>query len=101
MDTLEFAKAVPPQKLAEIFKHYFEEHMAVYYMLKGMSPINIQDVSMNSSSIIYSIHVLDEGDRQNLITRLHSQCGSLIMYGKTYTPSVRIENDLLYITISK
>lgn len=101
MDALEFSKIVPPQKLAEIFKDYFEQHMAVYYMLKGISLITIQDVSMNASSIVYSVQILDEIDRTNLIKRLQSQYGSLIIYGKTYIPEVHIEGDLLYITINK
>lgn len=101
MDTLEFAKEIPAQKLAEIFRDYFEQHMAVYDMLKGVEFGSINSVDMDKASIIYSVKVLNQRDKDNLLNKLTDSSISLNMYGRSYTPSVYINGDLLCITIDK
>lgn len=101
MDTLEFAKEIPAQKLAEIFRDYFEQHMAVYDILKGVEFGSINSIDMDTASIIYSVKVLNQEDKNNLLNKLTDSSGSLNMYGRTYTPSVYMNGDLLCITIQK
>lgn len=101
MDTLEFAKNIPAEKLAEIFKNYFEQHMAVYDILRGMEFISINSVTIDKASIIYSIKLLDEKDKDNLMHKLQVSSGLLNIYGKTYKPDIYINGDLLCITINK
>lgn len=101
MDALEFAKNIPAEKLAEIFKNYFEQHMAVYDILRGIEFISLKSVDINKASIIYSVKVLNDKDKDRLINKLHSSSGSLNIYGRTYKPDVFLNGDLLCITISK
>ena len=101
MDTLEFTKEIPAHKLAEIFKDYFEQHMAVYDILKGVEFGVIYSVDIDKASIMYSIKVLDVEDKTNLVNKLNNSCSSLCMYGKTYTPVIYMNGDLLCITIQK
>ena len=101
MNTVEFIENIPAEKVAEIFKNYFEQHMAVYDMLRGMEFISLNDIDINTASIMYCIKPLDEKTKMNLYHKLTSSSGSLNVYGKTYTPEVFINGDLLCITISK
>lgn len=101
MDTLEFAKNIPAQKLAEIFKNYFEQHMAVYDMLRGIQFISLNTVDINTASIIYSIKVLDDKTKEDLLHKLHNSSGLLNIYGRVYEPNVFMNGDLLCITINK
>lgn len=100
MDTIEFAKNIPAEKLAEIFKNHFEQHMAVYDILRGVEFISINSVDINNASIIYSVKLLDDRDKINLMNRLNNS-GSFNIYGKTYIPKISIDNDLLCIMIKK
>lgn len=100
MNTIEFAKDIPASQLAAIFKDYFEQHMLVYDMLRGVQFASINDITMDKASIIYSVK-LDNENREGLIRRLQSQCSSLVIYGHTYTPEIYLNGDLLCITIKK
>ena len=84
-----------------IFRDYFEQHMAVYDMLKGVEFGSINSVDMDKASIIYSVKVLNQRDKDNLLNKLTDSSISLNMYGRSYTPSVYINGDLLCITIDK
>jgi hypothetical protein len=101
MNTLEFAKNIPAEKLAEIFKDYFEQHMAVYDMLRGVEFISLNSVDMDTASIMYSVKLLNDQNKEDLVKKLQSTSGSLIIYGKPYTPNIYLNGDLLCITISK
>lgn len=101
MDTLEFAKNIPAQKLAEIFKNYFEQHMAVYDMLKGIEFISLNEVNINTASIIYSVKLLDIQSKNDLIHKLQQSSGLLNIYGKVYKPDIYLNGDLLCITLNK
>ena len=101
MNTVEFIENIPAEKVAEIFKDYFEQHMAVYDMLRGMEFISLNDINIDTASIMYSIKTLDEKTKLNLYDKLISPSGSLNIYGKMYTPEVFINGDLLCITIHK
>lgn len=100
MDTIEFAKSIPAEKLAEIFKDYFEQHMAVYYMLKEIEFITI-NADISNASIIYSIKILDDRDKDGLTRRLQESNNILNIYGKEYKPEIFLNGDLLCITINK
>ena len=66
MNTLEFTKNVPAERLAEVFKDYFEQHMAVYELIKGMEFLSINSITVDKASIMYSVKILDEKERNNL-----------------------------------
>ena len=103
MNTLEFAKDIPAEQIAEIFRNYFEQHMMVYDMLRGVQFVNINKVETdpNRASIIYSIKLLDSRDKENLERKLRLSSGSLNIYGQTYTPQIYMNGDLLCISIKK
>lgn len=101
MDTLEFIKDIPAEKLAEIFKNYFEQHMAVYELLRGLQFVSINSISINEASIIYSVKLLDESYKDNLLRKFSLDSGSVTIYGKKCTPGVYMNGDLLCITIKK
>jgi len=101
MDNVEFIKNIPAEKLAEIFRNYFEQHMAVYDILKGVEFVSLNNIDMDTASLIYSVKVLDEKSKDALMNKLKSTSGSLNMYGKLFTPDIFMNGDLLCITINK
>ncbi len=101
MNSIEFSKNIPPEKLATIFKDYFEEHMAAYYMLKGVDFVSINSVDINKASIMYSVKVLDERQKDALLTNLQRTSTALNIYGQKIVPDIYINGDLLCITITK
>ena len=101
MNTIEFVKDVPAEQLAIIFKDYFEKHMFVYDLLKGLEFVKINSISIESASIMYSVKLLDNDDKNKILNSLKSRAGSLYMYGKLYTPEIYLNGDLLCITIKK
>ena len=103
MNTLEFAKDIPAEQIAEIFRNYFEQHMMVYDILRGVQFVSINKIETDPSraSIIYSIKLLDSRDKENLERKLNLSSGSLNIYGHTYTPQIYMNGDLLCISIKK
>lgn len=101
MDTIDFSKSIPPEQLASIFKDYFEQHMAAYFIAKGMGCGTVQTVDMDKASIIYNIHILSDTDKEKIKQYLESQSLKLYIYGKTLDPKAYINGDLLCITIKK
>lgn len=102
MDTIEFANNIPAEKLAEIFKDYFEQHMAVYDMTRGIEFVSINSVDINKASIMYSLKTINKEQRDNLYNKLNNNYAkSLTIYGKTYNPTIFMNGDLLCITINK
>ena len=101
MDTLDFVKDVPAEQLALIFKDFFEQHMFTYDLLRGIQFGGINSVDINTASIMYSIRLLEEDDKDTLLKHLKSKAGSLIIYGKHYVPEIFCVGDLLCITIKK
>ena len=101
MNTLEFVKDVPAEQLALIFKDYFEQHMFTYDLLRGIQFGGINSIDINTASIMYSVRLVDGEDKDTLINHLKSKAGSLIIYGKHYTPEIFMNGDLLCITIKK
>lgn len=101
MNTLDFVKDVPAEQLALIFKDYFEQHMFAYDLLRGIQFGGINSVDINTASIMYSIKLIDEDDKDILLNHLKSKAGSLNIYGKHYVPEIFINGDLLCITIKK
>lgn len=101
MNALEFSHDVPANKLAEIFKDYFDQHMFVYGMLKNIEFAGINDVAYDKASIMYSVRLLDTENKDKLLKDLNSAAAHLVIYGKTYTPEIYLNGDLLCITIKK
>ena len=101
MDTIEFAKNIPAEKVAEIFKNHFEQHMAVYDILRGVEFLSINSVDIENASVIYSIKLLDDRDKDFLMRKLNVIGGLLNIYGRVYKPEIFIHGDLLYIIIKK
>ncbi len=101
MNSIEFSKNIPPETLAQIFKDYFEQHMAAYYMFKGVDFVSINKVDMDKASIMYSVKVLDESQKLRLMDNLQKQSGTVKIYGYDVTPEVFINGDLLCLTIKK
>ncbi len=101
MNSLEFSKNIPPEKLAQVFRDYFEQHMAAYYMLKGVDFVSINSVDMNKASIMYSVKLLDDDQKYKIVDYLQRQSGTVHIYGYDVTPEVFINGDLLCLTIKK
>lgn len=101
MNTYEFVKDIPAEKVAEVFKSYFEQHMFTYDLLRGVQFGGIKSIDVNAASIMYSLKLLDTTDKDLLIKRLNSKAASLIVYGQHYTPEIYCNGDLLCITIKK
>ena len=101
MNTLEFTKNVPAERLAEVFKDYFEQHMAVYELIKGMEFLSINSITVDKASIMYSVKILDENERNNLLSKLQVTSGKLTIYNREYTPHIFMNGDILCITINK
>lgn len=101
MNTYEFVKDVPAEQIANIFKNFFEQHMFAYDLLKGITFAGISAIDTNTASIVYSVKLLDDENKDKLIKHLTSKAASLIIYGKRYIPELSTEGDMLYITIKK
>lgn len=101
MNTIEFSNGIPAENLAIIFKDYFEKHMAVYDLLRGLQFVKINNISIDKASIMYSVKLLDSENKDKIVKALQSRAGSLTIYGQTYTPDVYLNGDLLCITIKK
>ena len=101
MNSIEFSKNIPPETLAHIFKDYFEQHMAAYYMFKGVDFVSINSIDMDKDSIMYSVKVLNEDQKDRLVQNLQRQSGTVKIYGYDVTPEVFINGDLLCLTIRK
>jgi hypothetical protein len=100
MNTVDFVKDIPADQIASIFKDYFEQHMLVYDMLRGVNFISLNSITFDKASIIYSVTLGDE-NKEKLVERLRSECGSLVIYNKRFTPEIYLNGDLLCITIKK
>lgn len=101
MNTLDFVKDVPADQLALIFKDYFEQHMFTYDLLRGIQFGGINSVNINTASIMYSVRLIGDEDKNALLNHLNSKAGSLVIYGKHYIPEIYFNGDLLCITIKK
>lgn len=100
MNAIEFSQGIPAKELARIFKDYFEQHMIAYNMLRGVQFVRINEVNLDTASIMYSVRLLEGEDKEKLLKRL-TLAGSVNIYGKVYTPELYLNGDLLCITIKK
>lgn len=101
MTTIEFVQNIPATDIARIFKDYFEQHMLVYDLLRGVNFVSLNEISFDKASIMYSVNLGSEENKDAVLKRLTSECGSLIIYGRTFTPEIFLNGDLLCITIKK
>ena len=99
MNMVEFSNQIPSDQLIEIFKDFFEQHIATYDLLKGIEFIKINNITIDKSSIMYSVKLLDDEDKEKIVHQLNNF--PLSIYGRVYKPSVFINGDLLCITINK
>ena len=99
MDAIEFSNQIPSDDLVRIFKDFFAQNMIPYVNQTVIAFFKINKITMNRSSIIYSVKLLQEEDKQKIIKYINNL--PLMIYGKKYTPHIYIEGDLLCITIDK
>lgn len=99
MNMVEFSNQIPSEQLIEIFKNFFEQHIAAYDILKDIEFIKINNITIDKSSIMYSVKLLQDEDKEKLLRALNNL--TLTVYGKTYKPSIFLNGDLLCITIDK
>lgn len=101
MNNTEFIKDIPADQIATIFKDFFEQHMLVYDIIKNADFVSINDISIDSASIMYRITMSNGVTEAELKRLLELDSSSLIIYGKEYKPNIFINGDLLCITINK
>ena len=101
MDTLEFTKAIEPKEMANIFKNYFEQHMAAYYMLKGLDFVSITVSGVDKASILYSVKLLNPDQITRICDIMNNQSANLRVYNSVIKPKVFANGDLLCITLEK
>ena len=99
MNMIQFSNQVPSDQLILIFKDFFEQHIAAYDLLKGIEFVRINEITMNKSSIMYSVKLLEDEDKEKLAKSINNL--PLNIYGKTYYRSAYLNGDLLCITINK
>mgnify|MGYP004553743385 CR=1 FL=1 len=99
MDMMKFSEKVPSEQLAIIFKDFFNEHIAAGYALTGIDIGDINVITDNKTSIMYSVKMLPQDNKDKLVQ--HLQNLHISVYGQMYVPQVYIEGDLLCITFKK
>lgn len=100
MDTIEFSKNLPSEKLSTIFKDYFDQHMAAYCMLNGIQFGDL-DASMDTACIVYSLKILDVNNLNRIITNLERWGASMMIYGISVSPKISVNGDCISIMIRK
>ena len=98
MNMIDFSNQLSPDQLMNIFKNFFEQHIAAYNIMKDMKFVDI-NVTTDSSSILYSVKLLDKDDKVRLQKNISNM--TLNIYGKVYNPEIYINGDLLCVTIKK
>lgn len=101
MNTVDFVKDIPAEQLALIFREYFEQHMFAYDLLRGIQFVKLNSINIDTASIMYSVKLLDNENKDKLVKHLNSKAGSLIIYGRQYIPEIYLNGDILCITIKK
>ena len=99
-NTIEFSKLLPPDKLASIFKDFFEQHIAAYYMLKGLTFVSL-NADLDRSSLMYSVKLLDDDQVNIIVEHIQRTSTNLKIYGKSVNPDVFLNGDLLCISFKK
>lgn len=97
-DLIQFTKNIETDERINIFKNFFEEHMLTYDLLNDIE-FGAITTKIDSSSIIYSVKLLNESDKSTILNRIKSTCVSI--RGKIYEPEVFLNGDLLCITFKK
>ena len=75
MNMIQFSNQVPSDQLILIFKDFFEQHIAAYDLLKGIEFVRINEITMNKSSIMYSVKLLEDEDKEKLAKSINPQGG--------------------------
>ena len=101
MNMFEFVENIPADQLVNIYKNYFEQHLIAYDILHGVEFIDLRSIDIDKASIIYSVKVLNDSNKEALVRKLNSTSAMLNIYGSIYKPHVYLNGDLLCITIKK
>ena len=101
MDTVEFSRSIPPEMMATIFKNYFEQHMAAYYMCRGLNFVTINVSDVDKASIMYSVKLMDQDQKDHIVNSLRHSSANLRVYNAIIKPDIFINGDLLCITLHK
>ena len=72
MNMIQFSNQVPSDQLILIFKDFFEQHIAAYDLLKGIEFVRINEITMNKSSIMYSVKLLEDEDKEKLAKSINN-----------------------------
>ena len=99
-NTIQFSKLLPPDKLASIFKDFFEQHIAAYYILKGLTFVSL-NADLDRSSLIYSVKLLDDEQVNIIVEHIRRTSTNLKIYGKNVSPNIYLNGDLLCISFKK
>ena len=70
MDMMKFSEKVPSEQLAIIFKDFFNEHIAAGYALTGINIGDINVITDNKTSIMYSVKMLPQDNRDKLVNHI-------------------------------
>ena len=97
MDTIEFSSNINAKTLALIFKSFFEQHMCAYYLLHGLTFINM-NANIDRSSLIYSVKLLDPEHIDHIIDMIKRESSKLVYYGKTIVPEIYVNGDVLCLS---
>ena len=68
-------------------------------MLSGIKFVSINKIGFDKASIMYSVKLTDEEDKELLVSKLQNL--NVPIYGKVYTPDIFLNGELLCITINK
>jgi len=89
----------------KIFKNFFEQHMAAYYILRGMrsaGPIKIATKEEKSvASLTYSVKPFDDCQKKQIFDNITNTKANVKIYGQPIKPKVFMSGDLLCLTIEK
>ena len=71
MNMVQFSNQVPSDQLMLIFKDFFEQHVVAYDILKGIKFNGINSIDFNKSSIVYSVKLLSDKNKEQLVNNLN------------------------------
>lgn len=82
--------------LQSVFTKFFDQHVAMYYLVAG-SPVSVE-CAVDGSSIVYIVQV--KPDRVEELKQIANTLSTTVTaYGRIYTPYLEIKGDKLFVTL--